>query len=119
MKNDMENNIDTEFTDIEKLNKHKKYVIVGILYIIVIILSIFLVIGIKNQKDTVKNNIEKETTTKKEETIKENNVEKETEVNIEQENKSIIEDANSTVEETNNQIEENNELYKNILNEVE
>ena len=34
-----DNNIDTEFADIDKENKYKDYIIVGILYIVVIILS--------------------------------------------------------------------------------
>lgn len=55
--------IDTEFTDIEKESKYKNYIIVGILYLIVVILSIFLIIGIKNQKDTVKENINNEDNT--------------------------------------------------------
>lgn len=53
----MKNEIDAEFTDINKESKYKVYVIVAILYVIVIILSILLVIGIKNQKDIVENNV--------------------------------------------------------------
>lgn len=48
--------VDTEFADINKESKKKIYTIVGILYIIVIILSILLFVGIKNQKEVVKDN---------------------------------------------------------------
>lgn len=59
MKNE-NNNIDKEFTDIDKEKINKTYIIVGFLYLLVIILSIFLILGIKNQKDTVKDNISKD-----------------------------------------------------------
>lgn len=46
-----------EFKDIDK-DKHQTYkIVVPILYVIVIILFVFLVIGIKKQKDTVKQSI--------------------------------------------------------------
>lgn len=51
-------NTDSEFTDINKENPYKNYIIVGILYIIVIILSILLIIGIRNQRQMVENNID-------------------------------------------------------------
>ena len=53
----IENNIDNEFTDINKESKTKPYVIVIVLYIIVIILTILLIFGLKHQKDTVDNAI--------------------------------------------------------------
>ena len=53
----IENNIDNEFTDINKESKSKPYVVVIILYIIVIILTILLIFGLKHQKDTVDNAI--------------------------------------------------------------
>jgi len=56
----MNDQIDTEFTDIEKESKYKNYIIVIILYIIVIMLSILLIYGIKNQKDELKDNINNE-----------------------------------------------------------
>ena len=54
----MKKDIDTEFTDIDKESKYKDYIIVGILYFVVAILFVFLILGIKNQKDVVKNDIE-------------------------------------------------------------
>lgn len=53
-----ESNIDNEFTDINKESKSKPYIIVGILYLLVIILSILLIIGLKHQKDTINNSID-------------------------------------------------------------
>ena len=50
--------IDSDFADINKEEMKKNYIIIGILYFVVIILSILLVIGIKNQKDTVKDKID-------------------------------------------------------------
>lgn len=56
-----DNNIDEEFKEIEN-SKNNYIFIVIILYIIVIILSIFLVLGIKKQREVViknnQNNIE-------------------------------------------------------------
>ena len=62
--------IDTEFIDINKESKYKNYVIVGILYLIVIILSIFLIIGLKNQKEIVEENIPNQENTSNEEQTK-------------------------------------------------
>lgn len=61
--------IDSDFVDINKEEMKKNYIIIGILYFVVIILSILLVLGIKNQKDTVKDKIDsdKETNDKVEE----------------------------------------------------
>lgn len=61
--------IDSDFADINKEEMKKNYIIIGILYFVVIILSILLVLGIKNQKDTVKDKIDsdKETNDKVEE----------------------------------------------------
>ena len=50
--------IDSEFLNIDKDVMKKNYIIVGILYFIVVILSILLIIGIKNQKDTIKDKID-------------------------------------------------------------
>ena len=48
-----------EFADIDKKSNNKNYiVIVVILYIVVIILIALLVLGLKNQKDTIINNSE-------------------------------------------------------------
>lgn len=49
--------IDEDFKDLKENENKKMYTIVGILYFIVIVLVIFLVIGVKHQKDTVENNI--------------------------------------------------------------
>ena len=57
-------NIDNDFVDIAKENNNTIYIIVGILYFIVIILSIFLIIGVKNQKDVVEDNIKENTNNK-------------------------------------------------------
>ena len=48
-----------EFKDIYKKNKYKDYIIIGILYVIVIVLAVLLVLGIKNQKKTVEDSINK------------------------------------------------------------
>lgn len=53
----MNNEVDNDFVDINKKSKYNIYIIVCILYLFVIILSILLIIGIKNQKDVIKNNI--------------------------------------------------------------
>lgn len=42
---------------VEKENNKKSYIIVIILYAIVIILTILFILGIKNQKDVVENNL--------------------------------------------------------------
>ena len=52
-----EDDIDEEFLDIDKEEMKKNYIIISILYVIVIILSVLLILGLKNQKDIVKNNI--------------------------------------------------------------
>ncbi|MBQ9071763.1 MAG: hypothetical protein IJY25_01210 [Bacilli bacterium] len=60
----MNNDIDAkdmanDFADIDKKDTSKNYiVIVVILYILVISLTIFLVLGIKNQKKEIPNNIQ-------------------------------------------------------------
>lgn len=51
--NEME--MSNEFVEINKESKYKTYAIVIILYILVIILTVFLVIGLKNQKEVVIN----------------------------------------------------------------
>ncbi|MBQ2946746.1 MAG: hypothetical protein IJE04_02730 [Bacilli bacterium] len=50
--------IDSDFSDINKEEMKKNYIIIAILYFVVIILFILLVLGIKNQKDTVKDKID-------------------------------------------------------------
>ncbi len=55
----MQDDMSLEFKEEKKENKNRSYVIVGILYIVVIILSVFLYLGIKQQKQVVKNNLDK------------------------------------------------------------
>ena len=109
-----DNNVDTEFTDIDKENKYKDYIIVCILYVIVIILFILLILGVKNQREVIENNIEEEQTIetidKNENTIYEKDA---------QEESSLFEDINTITQETNDQIEKNNNSYTNILDELE
>lgn len=115
-----DNTLDTEFVDINKESKYKDYIIVGILYVAVIILSIFLILGIKNQKDIVKNNIKEEKVTNTVEDNLENfeqNIENNTETNSNKE--SLFEEITSVTEETSEQIEEDNDTYTNILNQLD
>lgn len=56
--------IDEDFMDIDKESMKKNYIIIAILYLFVLILSILLFLGIKNQKATVKDKIDN-----KEETV--------------------------------------------------
>lgn len=53
----MNKDIDTDFSDINEDNKYKPYIISAILYVIVIILVLVLVFGLKNQKEVVNDNI--------------------------------------------------------------
>lgn len=55
-----ENEISNEFKNIEKPNKVKSYVLIAFLYSIVIILCVFLYLGLKHQKQVVKDNLEKD-----------------------------------------------------------
>lgn len=57
MKKEKNEEVLEDFKDIQSKSKNKDYIIVAILYLLVIVLSIFFVIGLKNQKDTVKDNI--------------------------------------------------------------
>lgn len=102
--------IDADFIDIDKDEMKKKYIIIGILYFIVIILSIFLVIGIKNQKDTVKDKIDndKEINEKVEEEKNDSVITEETPKDEEKEDNNIP--------DTNNNNNNNNEL--NILDQI-
>lgn len=56
------NSMSNEFVDIETNSKNKYIPIVIILYIIVIILTIVLILGLKSQKDTIKDNLAKRNT---------------------------------------------------------
>ena len=91
--------IDSEFVDIDKDTMKKNYIIIGILYLVVIILSILLVIGIKNQKDTVKDKInnDKEINNKVEEDQKEEFVPNES-PKEEQKEENIVPDTNNNKE---------------------
>lgn len=114
--------IDSDFADINKEEMKKNYIIIGILYFVVIILSILLVIGIKNQKDTVKDKIDsdKEVNDKVEEEKKEDSVlpEENLEQNIipnETPKEETLEENN--IPNTNNNRDElNGEL--NILDQI-
>ena len=55
----MQDDMSLEFKEDKKENKTRNYVIVGILYAIVIILSVILYLGLKHQKQVVKNNLDK------------------------------------------------------------
>lgn len=99
MKNENKN-IDTEFIDIVKENNNKSYIIVGILYVAIIILSVFLVLGIKNQKDVIKDNL-------KEEKVEESNMEEENST------------TNAKEEQNNNETNDQNNLFEDVHSEVE
>lgn len=55
----MNKDMSLEFKEEKKESKNKSYVIVGVLYAIVIILSVFLYLGLKHQKQVVKDNLDK------------------------------------------------------------
>lgn len=55
----MQEDMSLEFKEEKKENKNKSYVIVGVLYAIVIILSVFLYLGLKHQKQVIKDNLDK------------------------------------------------------------
>ena len=55
----MQEDMSLEFKEEKKENKNKSYVIVVVLYAIVIILSVFLYLGLKHQKQVVKDNLDK------------------------------------------------------------
>ena len=112
-------NIDKEFTDIDKGIENKNYIIVIILYVIVAILSVFLILGIKNQKDTVKDNINNE---KPIEETKENDdtkqKEQQTDNNETQDSNNIFDDARKEVDNFNSKQNEQMEDELNILNQL-
>ena len=112
-------NIDKEFTDIDKGIENKNYIIVIILYVIVAVLSVFLILGIKNQKDTVKDNINDEEPI---EEIKENDDAKQKEQqqnnNETQDSNNIFDDAREEVDDFNSKQNEQMEDELNILNQL-
>ncbi len=55
----MQEDVSLEFKEEKKENKNKSYVIVGVLYAIVIILSVFLYLSLKHQKQVIKDNLDK------------------------------------------------------------
>ena len=89
MKKDIENKVDNEFADINKDNAIKSYIIVGILYILVLILTIFLILGIQNQKEVIDNNYNNNI----EENIQ-NKVENEIDNDIQVENNAVENEVN-------------------------
>lgn len=125
-------NIDKEFTDINKGIENKNYIIVIILYIVVAILSVFLILGIKNQKDTVKDNIDsneqiEETKDKNNtQTSKEEKEDINTQTQEEQKAKdSETKDSNNLFDDTHKQVDDFNskqnerlEEEMNILNQL-
>ena len=102
--------IDTEFTEINEENKNKTYIIVGILYGVIFILSIILVMGLKNQKDVVEDNINRQPQVEnknEENNNKEDNLlEEENNINNNKKDETIKEDINST---------QNSNDYKNEM----
>ena len=100
---EVEEIIDEDFEDIDKDKMKKNYIIVGILYLLVIILSVLLILGIKNQKDTVKDKIDdnKAVIENKEQNKKEETNESE---------ESILPDLNSNIENSDEQL--------NILDQI-
>ena len=58
--NDNENNMSNEFKDVET-KKNTYVIIVIILYLFVILLTILLILGIRNQRDTVKDSLNTKT----------------------------------------------------------
>lgn len=56
MNNKEETEVNNEFLDIEGKKNNNYIIVVIILYIVVIILTVILILSIKGQKDTIKNN---------------------------------------------------------------
>lgn len=118
---DKNKDIEQEFLDINKENKYKNYIIVGILYIIVIILSVFLVIGLKNKKDEIKNNINNNPTV--EENGSKNDIDMPDE-KVEDDNIDIEENSSKKEDTTklNEQEKENspsNNFFENISSNIQ
>ena len=90
-------NEENEFLDIDRKHGKNYMIVVGILYLLVIILTIFLVIGIKKQKDVVKSSLNEDVSNQ--EKIN-NNEEK---LNNKVEEKTDIDDSTqSDIKDTNN-----------------
>lgn len=107
--------IDKDFSDIDEKNKYKDYIIVGVLYILVIILSILFIIGIKNQKDVIKNNIKNDNDIQEDSSSTNNTKENET---FDKDNSSNFKDEPNL--DYNKSLNENNEqtnVSDSILNE--
>lgn len=84
--------LDSDFVDIDKEEMKKNYIIISVLYFVVVILFILLVIGIKKQKDTVKDKIDSE------KEINEKAQEKNEEIIIPEVEENIIPDSNNSNE---------------------
>ena len=117
-------NIDKEFTDINKGIENKNYIIVIILYIVVAILYVFFILGIKNQKDTVKDNIDsneqiEETKDKNNtQTSKEEKEDINTQTQEEQKAKdSETKDSNNLFDDTHKQVDDFNSKQNERLEE--
>ena len=111
-------NVDKEFTDIDKENNNKNYIIVGILYVIVIILSIFLILGIKNQKDIVKDNINNEKKTQESLQNKSNETKEQQNNTKTQDSNNLFDNAQSKVDEFDSRENEKIEDGLNLLDQV-
>ena len=118
---DKNKDIEQEFLDINKENKYKNYIIVGILYIIVIILSVFLVIGLKNKKDEIKNNINNNPTV--EENGSKNDIdmpdEKAEDDNIDIEENSSKKEDTTKLNEQEKENSPSNNFFENISSNIQ
>lgn len=103
-----DNNVDQEFLNIDKENKYKDYIIAGILYIIVIILSVFFIIGVKNQKDEIESSIN-------------NNLNDNANSNINEDNTITESTPSNSEEELNIKDDSDNSdnLFENISSNIE
>ena len=107
-------NIDTEFTDIAKENLNKNYITVGILYVIVIILTIFLILGIKNQKDIVTDNISNEEQLEESLLQEQNNSSKE---EVQDNNQNSNSNSNNLFDDVHSEVDNFNTTENDRLND--
>ena len=108
------NNIDTEFTDIAKENFNKNYIVVAILYVIVFILTIFLILGIKNQRDVIENNINNEENVEEKLPQEQNSLpNEEPQENNQTPNNNLFDDVRTEVDNFN---EKNNDKLNDGMN---
>lgn len=114
--------VEQEFLDINKENKYKDYIIVGILYVIVIILCVFLVLGIKNQKEEIKNNINDNNQTVEDNKTK-NDIdmpdEKAEENNIEIDDNNLKKEETPKLEEGKKENNTSNNFFENLSSNIQ